>query len=77
MLPYIAVALSYPLPPPISFEQARSSSSFESLTDNPKIVLDFFLGGELTNSRLNLSLGVGDFYKSSIDGTNMWVKVML
>jgi hypothetical protein len=77
MLPCVGVALSYPLPHPISFERAHSSSSFESLTDNPKIVLNFFLGGELTNSRLNLCLGVGDFYKSSIDGTNMWVKVML
>jgi hypothetical protein len=78
MLPYVVVTLSSSPPPPlISSEQVCSSSSFESLIGDPKVVLDFFLGGEVTSLRLNLSLGVGDLYASTIDGTNVWVKVML
>jgi hypothetical protein len=61
MLPCVVVALSFSPPPPlISYEQVCSSSSFESLIDDPKVVLDFFLGGEVTGSRLNLSLSVGN-----------------
>jgi len=64
MLPCVALASSfYPLPPPISFEQVCSSSSFESLTDDSKIILDFFLGGEVIGSGLNLSLGVGCYIR--------------
>jgi len=48
MLPCVVVALSSSPPlPPISFEQVRSSSSFKSLTDDPKVILDFFLGGDV------------------------------
>jgi len=47
------------LHPPISFEQVRSSSSFESTTYDLKVVLDFFLGGEATNLKFNLSFNVG------------------
>jgi len=55
---YVVVASSSSPPtPPISSKQVRSLSSFESLTDDPKVVLDFFLGGEVI--RPNLSLGVG------------------
>jgi len=46
-------------PPP--FEQVYSSSSSKSLTDDPKVILAFFLGGEATSSRLNLSLSVGGY----------------
>jgi hypothetical protein len=52
---------SYPPLPPTSFEQVCSSSSFESLTSDPKGVLDLFLGGEVIGSRLNFSLGVGGY----------------
>jgi hypothetical protein len=38
-----------------------SSSSFESLNGDPKIILDFFLGGEVIGSMVNMSLGVGGF----------------
>jgi hypothetical protein len=59
-LPYPTVVWSFPTPPPrISSEQVRFSSSFESTTYDLKVVLDFFLGGEATNLRLNLSLSVG------------------
>jgi len=59
MLPYIAVASSFfPPPPPMSSKQVHFSSSFESLTDDLKVVLDFFLGSEIISLRLNLSLGV-------------------
>jgi hypothetical protein len=62
MLPYITIASSSSPPLlPNSSEQVHSSSSFESLTDDPKVVLDFFLGGEVTNSGLHLSLSVGGF----------------
>jgi len=62
MLPYMVVASSFSPPlPPISFEQVHSSSSSKSLTNDPKVVLDFFLGGEVIGSRLNLSLRVGGF----------------
>jgi hypothetical protein len=60
MLPYVDVTLSYfPPPPPISYDKVHSSSSSESITNDPKVVLDFFLGGEVIGSRLNMSLGVG------------------
>ncbi len=60
MLPCVAVTLSfYPPLLPISFEHVCSSSSSKSITDDSKVLLDFFLGGEITSSRLNLSLGVG------------------
>ncbi len=69
MLHYIVVTLiSSPLLPPISFEQVCSSSSFEPLTIDPKVVLDFFLGGDVTGSRLNMSFGVG----GSIHIFNQW-----
>jgi hypothetical protein len=69
MLPYIVVALSFfPPPPLISFEHVYSSSSSESLTDDPKVILDFFLSDEVTSSKLNLSLGVG----GSICVFNQW-----
>jgi len=62
MLPCIVVALSFSPPlPPISSKQVLSSSSFESLIGDPKVVLDFFLGGDVTSWRLHLSLGVGGF----------------
>jgi hypothetical protein len=69
MLPYVAVASSsFPPLPPISSEQVCSSSSFEPLTGVPKVVLDFFLGGEVIGLGLNLSLGVG----GSIHRFNQW-----
>jgi len=50
MLPCIVVALSFSPPlPPISSKQVLSSSSFESLIGDPKVVLDFFLGGDVTS----------------------------
>jgi len=62
MLPCVAVTLKkIPSPPPISSEQVRSSSSSKSITYDSKVVINFFFGGEETSSRLNLSLGVGDF----------------
>jgi hypothetical protein len=64
MLPWVDVALnSFPPLPPISLKHVHSSSSSESLISDPKVVLDFFLGGEVTGSRLNLSLGVGDYIR--------------
>jgi hypothetical protein len=63
----IASSFSPPLPP-ISSEQVHSPSFFESLTDDPKVVMDFFFGGEVTSSRLNLSFGVG----GSIHNFNQW-----
>jgi hypothetical protein len=64
MLPYVAIASSSSPPlPTISFEHIRSSSSYESLTNDPKVVMDFFLGGEVTSSGFNLSFGVGDFVR--------------
>jgi hypothetical protein len=61
MLSWVDVALNFfPPLPPISSEHVHSSSFSESLTNDPKVVLDFFLGGEVTCSRLNLSLGVGN-----------------
>jgi len=60
MLPCAAVALSSYLPLLlISSEQVHYSSSSKSLTDDPKVVLDFFISGEIIGSGLNLSLGVG------------------
>ncbi len=62
MLPHAVVALSsYPPPPLISPKQVRYSSSFESLTNDLKVFSNFFLGGEVTCSRLNMSLGVGGY----------------
>ncbi len=53
--------ISYSLPPPvISSEQVHFSSSFESLTNDSKVVLNLFLGGEVIGSRLNLSFGLGN-----------------
>jgi hypothetical protein len=43
------------------FEQVFSSSSSKSLTNDPKVVLTFFLGGEATSSRFNLSHSVGGY----------------
>ncbi len=61
MLSYVVVASSSSPPlPPISFEQVRSSSSFESLTSDPKVVVAFFFGGQVIGSKFNLSLGVGN-----------------
>jgi hypothetical protein len=54
----VAMASSFSPPP---FEQVCSSSSSKSLTDDPKVILAFFLGGEATSSRLNLSLSVGGY----------------
>jgi hypothetical protein len=60
MLPHIAIASSSsPALPLISSEHVHSSSSFESLANNPKVILDFFRGGEVIGSRLNSSFGVG------------------
>jgi hypothetical protein len=51
MLPCVVVASSSSPPPPlISSKQVRSSSSFESLTDDPKVILDLFLRGEVISS---------------------------
>jgi hypothetical protein len=62
MLPCVVIASSFYSPLPlISYEQVRSSSFFESLTSDPKVVLDFFLGGEVASLGCNLSLGVGIF----------------
>jgi hypothetical protein len=62
MLPYIVVASSSPPPPPpISSKQVHSSSFFKSITGDLKIVLDLFLGGEVTGLGLNMSLGVGNY----------------
>jgi hypothetical protein len=44
-----------------SSSKVCSSFSFQLLTDDPKVVLAFFLGGEATSSRLNLSLSVGGY----------------
>ncbi len=49
--------------PPISFEQVRSPFSSKSLTNDPKVVLNFFLGGGVASSRLNLSFGVDGFIR--------------
>ncbi len=58
MLFYVVfTSSSSPPPPPISSEQVHYSSSFKSLTDDPKVIMDFFLGGEVIG--LNVSLGVG------------------
>jgi hypothetical protein len=58
----------YPPAPPISFEQVRSSSSFDSLIGYSKVVLDLFFSGGVTGSGLNMSLGVG----GSIRIFNQW-----
>jgi hypothetical protein len=64
MLSCVVVASSSSPPLPlISFEDVHFSSSSESLTSDPKIVLDFILGGEVTGSRLNMSLDVSDFMR--------------
>jgi hypothetical protein len=62
MLPYIAVASSFfPPPPPMSSKQLHSPSSSESLTNDPKVVVDFFIGSAVIGSRLNMSLGVDGY----------------
>ncbi len=62
MLPYVIVTSSSSPPlPPISSKHVWSSTSSKSLTDDPKVVLDFFLSGEVTSLGFNLSLGVGSF----------------
>jgi hypothetical protein len=62
MLSCVVVASNFSPPlPPISSEQVCSSSSSKSLTSDPKIVLDFFLNGEVTSLGLHLSLDVGSF----------------
>ncbi len=62
IMSYVIVASSSSPPlPPFSFEQVHSSSFFQSLTNDLKIVLDFFLGSEVIGSRLNLSFGVGSY----------------
>jgi hypothetical protein len=49
MLRSVAIALSFSFPPPpISFKQVRSSSSFELIIGDPKVVLDLFLNDEVT-----------------------------
>jgi len=61
MLSCVAItSSSFPPLPPISCKQIHFSSFFESLTDDPKVILDFFFSGEVIVSRLNLSLGVGN-----------------
>jgi hypothetical protein len=48
MLSFVAIASSsYPPLPLISSEHVHSSSFFESLTIDPKVVLDFFFSGEV------------------------------
>jgi len=62
MLPYVTIAWnSFPPPPPILSEHVCSSSSFDSTTYDLKVVLDLFFNGQVTFSRLNLSLGVGNY----------------
>jgi hypothetical protein len=62
MLPCVVVASSsFPPQPLISSKQVRSSSSFESLIGDPKVILYFFFGGEVTCLGLNLSLGVDGY----------------
>jgi hypothetical protein len=62
ILPCVVVASSIYSPLPlISYEQVCSSSSFESLTSDTKVVLDFFLGGEVASLGFNLSRGVSVF----------------
>jgi hypothetical protein len=64
ILSYVIVASSSPPTlPPISSKQVHSSFSFESFIDDPKIVLDFFLSGEVISLRFNMSFGVGDFMR--------------
>ncbi len=64
MLSYVIVASSsYPPLPLISSEQVHSSSSSKSLTDDPKIILNFLFGGEVTGSGLNMFLGVSNFMR--------------
>ncbi len=55
----IMASSSSPPLPPISFEQVHFSSFFESLTSDPKVVLDFYFCGEVTTPMFNMSLGVG------------------
>jgi hypothetical protein len=49
------------LHPPSHFNIFTPHPSFEWTTCDLKIVIDFFLGGEVISLRLNLSLGVGDY----------------
>jgi hypothetical protein len=51
---------SSPPPPPILSKQVHSSSSSKSIKCDLKVVLYFFLSGEVIGLRLNLSLGVSD-----------------
>jgi hypothetical protein len=58
----MAITSSSFLPlPTISSKHVYSSFSSESLTGDPKVVMDFFLGGEVTGSGLNMSLGVNNY----------------
>jgi hypothetical protein len=51
MLPCVIVASSSSPPPPlISSKHVHSPSSSKSLTDDPKVILDLFLGGEVIGS---------------------------
>jgi hypothetical protein len=69
MLPCVVVASSFSPPlPPISSEHVHFSLFSESLTGDPKVVLDFFFSGEVIGSGLNLSLGIGN----SICVFNRW-----
>ncbi len=78
MLPCVIIACSFsPPPPPILSEHVCSSASSESITCDMKIILDFFLGGEVTNSRLSLSLGVGGCIHVLVYETHMLVKAKL
>ncbi len=64
MLSYVIVtSSSYPPLPLILSEQVCSSSSSKPSTDDLKIVLNFFLGGEIRSLGLNLSLGVSNFMR--------------
>ncbi len=77
MLPYVVVAsISPPPPPPITYEQVCSSSSFESTIDDLKVILNFFLSGEVTNLKLNVSPGVAGFIRVSINEIDVLVKAM-
>jgi hypothetical protein len=54
----------FPPTPPISFEQVHSSFFSKSTICDLKIVIDFFLNGKVTYSKLNLSFGVRNFVRN-------------
>jgi hypothetical protein len=78
MLSSIAIASSsYPPLPPISSEHVHSSSSSELLTGDTKVVLDFFLSGEIIVQGLTCPLVYALLCASLVNEINVLVKVML